>query len=213
MTDSSTTLIAALLDRSGSMDTSVAATEDGWREIINGQQAHPGYCAVTLAQFDDEYEVVYPPMDIAAVPAFVLQPRGRTALLDSAGRFITEVGEQLSAMPENERPGQVISVIMTDGMENASRQWTWDAIRALITQQREVYAWEFIFLGADIDVMGVSERMGMDRRYAMAFDKRDYAANRAAFASTNEIISCKRMRAAKADRGFSDADRRRAMGQ
>ena len=70
MTDSSKTLIAALLDRSGSMSTSVAATEDGWREFIATQRSSPGHCQVSLAQFDDAYEVVYPATDIAAVPEF-----------------------------------------------------------------------------------------------------------------------------------------------
>lgn len=213
MTDSSKTLIAALLDRSGSMNTSVRATEDGWRELISEQRALPGQCQVTLAQFDNEYELLYPPIDIATVPEFHLVPRGRTALLDAAGRLITEVGEQLSALPEDQRPGQVICLIMTDGYENASRTWTWEAIRGLITQQREVYGWEFIFLGADIDAVDVASRMGMDRRNAMNFDKRNYDNNRAAFASTKDVIAYKRAYGARAGAGFSDEHRRRAMGR
>ncbi len=212
MTDSNKTLVAALLDRSGSMNTSVAATEDGWREIISAQRAKPGRCQVTLAQFDDEYEVLYPATDIAAVPEFVLAPRGRTALLDAAGRFITDVGQQLSALPEEQRPGNVICVIMTDGMENASRQWTWEAIRGLITQQREVYNWEFIFLGADIDAIEIASRMGMDSKLAMNFDKRNYRASRAAFAVTSDVIARKRS-SGRLDDGFSEGDRRRAMGE
>lgn len=211
MTDSSKTLIAALLDRSGSMSTSVQSTEDGWRELINGQRAASGQCQVTLVQFDTEYEVLYPPTDIAAVPEFALQPRGGTALLDATGRFVTEVGERLSAMPEGERPGQVLCLIMTDGYENASSQWTWEAVKKLITQQREVYDWEFLFLGADIDAIEVSERMGMDRRYAMNYNKRDYEANRAAFASTGDVMARKRAHWSDRD-GFSDANRRMAMG-
>lgn len=215
LTDSSKTLIAALLDRSGSMSTSVTATEDGWREIITSQLAEPGHCQVTLAQFDNEYELVYPPTDIAAVPEFTLVPRGSTALLDSAGRFITEVGEALSALPEHERPGHVICLIMTDGMENASRHWTWDAVQKLITQQREVYSWDFIFLGADIDAVEVGRRMGVEPKYSMSFDKYDYVANRAAFASTHDVMSRKRKEAYRRsdDDGFSDEDRKKAMGQ
>ena len=213
MTDSTKTLIAALLDRSGSMSTSVAATEDGWRELIAAQRGNPGHCRVTLAQFDSEYEVLYPPTDIEAVPEFALQPRGRTALLDAAGRFITEVGEHLSALPENERPGQVICLIMTDGHENASRNWEWHAVKRLITQQREVYGWEFIFLGADIDAVAVGERLGVGGKFSMTYDKRDREANRAAFASTGLVMSRKRMSADSADDGFSDEDRKKAMGQ
>ena len=211
MTDSNKTLIAALLDRSGSMADSMEFTEDGWRELINTQRSEPEYCEVTLAQFDTEYEVLYPPTAIAAVPEFVLVPRGRTALLDAAGVFITEVGDQLAALPADQRPGQVICLIMTDGMENASRRWTWEALKALIIQQREVYGWKFIFLGADIDAVEVGERMGVDRRYAMTFDKRSHAGNRAAYARASSMVSG--FKRDYLDEGFTDDDRARAMGE
>ena len=136
------TLIAALLDRSGSMETSKKATEDGWRELVNEQRQQPGQCQVTLAQFDTVYEVLYSATDIAEVPEFVVQPRGMTALLDATGKFITEIGEQLSALPEAERPGHVICLIMTDGMENSSHEWDWEAVRTLIKQQRDQWNWK-----------------------------------------------------------------------
>ena len=211
MTDSNKTLIAALLDRSGSMADSKEFTEDGWRELINTQRSEPEYCEVTLAQFDTEYEVLYPPTAITAVPEFVLVPRDRTALLDAAGVFITEVGDQLAALPEDQRPGQVICLIMTDGMENASHQWTWEALKALIIQQREVYGWKFIFLGADIDAVEVGERMGVDRRYAMTFDKRSHAGNRAAYARASSMVTG--FKRDYLDEGFTDDDRARAMGE
>ena len=211
MTDSNKTLIAALLDRSGSMECSKEFTEDGWRELINTQRSEPEYCEVTLAQFDTEYEVLYPPTAITAVPEFVLVPRGRTALLDAAGVFITEVGEQLAALPEDQRPGQVICLIMTDGMENASHQWTWEALKALIIQQREVYGWKFIFLGADIDAVEVGERMGVERRYSMTFDKRSYTGNRAAYARASSMVTG--FKRDYLDEGFTDDDRARAMGE
>ena len=93
---------------------------------INEQRQQPGQCQVTLAQFDTVYEVLYSATDIAEVPEFVVQPRGMTAMLDATGKFITEIGEQLSALPEAERPGHVICLIMTDGMENSSHEWDWD---------------------------------------------------------------------------------------
>jgi hypothetical protein len=65
-----------------------------------------------------------------------VQPRGRTALLDATAKFITEIGEQLSALPEDQRPGHVICLIMTDGMEDSSHDWTWDTVRPPIEQQR-----------------------------------------------------------------------------
>ena len=211
MTDSNKTLIAALLDRSGSMSDSKEFTEDGWRELINTQRSEPEYCEVTLAQFDTEYEVLYPPTAITEVPEFVVVPRGMTALLDSAGTFITEVGSRLAALPEDQRPGQVICLIMTDGMENASHRWTWEALKALIIQQREVYGWKFIFLGADIDAVEVGERMGVERRYSMTFDKRSYTGNRAAYARASSMVTG--FKRDYLDEGFTDDDRARAMGE
>ena len=209
MTNSNHTLIAALLDRSGSMRSSKAATEDGWRELINEQRQEPGRCEVTLAQFDTRYEVLYPATDIGAVPEFEVVPRGQTALLDSTGRFITEVGEVLAALPEEQRPGKVICLIMTDGMENASREWSWDAVSRLITQQREVYGWEFIFLGANIDAVEVGARMGMDRDKAMTFAADSYVGNRRAYAVTSAKIRDAR---AGRDFGFSPEERTESMG-
>ena len=209
MTDTNKTLIAALLDRSGSMAGSTEATEDGWRELINSQRSEPEYCEVTLAQFDTSYEVLYPPTPITAVPEFVIVPRGMTALLDAAGKFITEVGEQLAALPEDQRPGRVICLIMTDGMENASHEWTWDGLKALITQQREVYGWEFIFLGANIDAVEVGARMGMDRDKAMTFAADSYVGNRRAYAVTSAKIRDAR---AGRDFGFSPEERTESMG-
>lgn len=209
MTDSTKTLIAALLDRSGSMSSCKPATEDGWRELINEQRGEPGQCEVTLAQFDTEYEVLYPPTDIAAVPEFVVEPRGRTALLDATGRFITEIGEQLAALGEEQRPGKVICLIMTDGMENASAHWTWDAVKRLITQQRDVYGWEFIFLGANIDAVEVGMRMGVDAGDSLTFASGSYEGNRAAYRVTSA-----KMKYARMDQKvrFSPADRGEAMG-
>jgi hypothetical protein len=212
MTDSNKTLIAALLDRSGSMEESKEFTEGGWRELVNTQRSEPEYCEVTLAQFDTEYEVLYPPTPIASVPEFVVVPRGMTALLDSAGKFITEVGQQLAALPEDQRPGRVICLIMTDGMENSSRQWDWEAVKKLITQQREVYGWKFIFLGADIDAVEVGARMGVDPRYAMTFDKRSHSTVRAAYARTSEVMTGFK-RDYLDDEGFTESDRARAMGE
>ena len=105
-----------------------------------------GDCQVTLAQFDTVYEVLYSATDVAEVPEFVVQPRGMTALLDATGKFITEIGEQLSVLPEDERPGQVICLIMTDGMENSSKEWSLEAVRKLTKQQQDEWGWTFIFL-------------------------------------------------------------------
>lgn len=170
MTNTDLTLIAALLDRSGSMQDCKRATETGFDELINKQRVEPGTAIVTLSMFDDVYENVYANIPIGEVGKLELEPRNMTAMLDATGRFITEIGEQLAALPEGERPGTVICLIMTDGYENASKQWTWAAVEELITHQREKYNWQFIFLGANIDAEVVGARMGVPRASSMTYD-------------------------------------------
>jgi hypothetical protein len=209
VTNPDKTLIAALLDRSGSMETSKKATEDGWRELINEQRLAPGLCDVALAQFDTEYELLYPPTDIGAVPEFVVAPRGMTALLDSAGRFITEIGERLSALPEHERPGHVICMVMTDGMENSSTEWSWESVRDLINRQRDQWNWKFIFLGSNIDAVEVGARMGVAAQDAITYNDASYTSTVAVSAAASAWVGSAR---AGKPTGFSDADRAAAMG-
>lgn len=209
MTDRDKTLIAALLDRSGSMQTSKEATEDGWRELINEQRQLPGQCEMTLAQFDTDYEVLYPPTPIADVPDLVVQPRGMTALLDAVGRFVTEVGRHLAALAEEQRPGQVICVIMTDGMENASHEWSWDAVKELITTQRTQWKWKFLFIGANIDAVEVGARMGFSAENSITYDDSHYESTVAVMASAREMV--RRTRGGE-DAAFSPADREAALG-
>ena len=170
MTNKDLTLIAALLDRSGSMQSCKRATETGFDELIAKQRTEPGEAIVTLSMFDNLYESVYANLPIAEVGPLELEPRASTALLDATGRFITEIGAQLAGLPEDARPGTVICLIMTDGYENASREWSWAAVKELITEQQEKYSWQFVFLGANIDAEQVGARMGVPRASSMTYD-------------------------------------------
>lgn len=177
MTDKDLTHIYVLLDRSGSMQAIKEDTEGGFDAFISAQRAAPGRCRVTLAQFDDQYEIVYAGKDLADVPKLQLAPRGMTALLDAMGRLITEAGKELAALPEHERPGSVVVVIMTDGMENSSKEWTGEAVKALVTQQTDVYSWVFTYLGANQDAISVGASLGVPAARSMT-----YAGKRAASA-------------------------------
>jgi len=160
MTDQNLTHIYFLLDRSGSMASIRSETIAGFDAFITEQRTVPGRCRVTLAQFDDEYDVVYAGRDLAEVPPLDLTPRGMTALLDALGRLIVSSGEQLAALPEAERPGSVIVGVMTDGLENASQDWTHPRIKELIERQERDYAWQFLYLGADQDAIEEGAKMG-----------------------------------------------------
>lgn len=161
MTDTNYTHIAFLLDRSGSMMSIKSDTEGGFDAYIEAQKAQPGRCTVTLAQFDDQYEEVYTGRDLQTVPKLDLQPRGSTALNDSIAALVRSTGAHLAAMKEEDRPGSVIFGIMTDGMENASKEWTRPAIKALIEDQEKKYDWTFSYLGANQDAIEVGGSMGI----------------------------------------------------
>jgi hypothetical protein len=132
MTDSALTHVYVLLDRSGSMSSIADDTIGGFAAFVREQQAVAGRCRLSLAQFDDVYERVYAAVDIAEVPPLRLQPRGRTALHDAMVRLIGEAGAELAALPEEERPGTVLVAVLTDGHENASREASGAAVKALV---------------------------------------------------------------------------------
>lgn len=210
MTQPGLTLIAALLDRSGSMQTIRTDTEGGFDAYIAAQRGEPGDAVVTLAQFDDRYDLVYSGKPIADVSPLVLEPRGMTALLDGIGRLVTDIGAELAARPEDERPSKVIVMVLTDGHENSSREWTPAGIRDLIRQQEQVYSWEFLFLGANIDAVTVGQSLGFaaDRSLTYGASKAGVeGAIRAAAAYTSRARSAA---PGAAVAGFSDEERQAA---
>ena len=209
MTNPTKTLIAALLDRSGSMEDCKRATETGFDELIAKQRSEPGEAIVTLSMFDDVYENVYANVPIADVSPLSLLPRNTTAMLDAIGRFITEIGEHLASFDEADRPGTVICLIMTDGYENASQEWSWEGVKALITQQREQYNWQFIFLGANIDAVHVGSSIGVPMASSLTYNAADDVAVDATYAVVGKAMSSGRSGRAMS---FSDEDRRQARG-
>ena len=181
-----------LLDRSGSMQSIKSDIEGGFQAFVEEQRTATGECRATLAQFDDVYELVYADRPIADVPPLDLQPRNMTALHDAMGRLITEAGQKLAAMKEEERPGTVIVAIMTDGLENASKEWTGPSIKALVTQQTNVFGWTFMYMGADQDAIEVGESLGIARDHAVTYSRSKSAA---AMATASGKIA--RLRAAR----------------
>jgi Mg-chelatase subunit ChlD len=169
MTDPNYTALAVVLDRSGSMSAIKSDAEGGLKQFIADQKGQPGKITLTLARFDTEYELVYVNRDLYEIDGIKLQPRGGTALLDAIGRTITKVGEDLESMTENDRPGKVLFVIITDGMENSSVEWTREKVFEAITRQRDTYGWEFIFLAANQDAVQTGREMGIADRNSMTF--------------------------------------------
>ena len=166
------TEIAFVLDRSGSMNPIAGDAIGGFNTFLAAQQAHPGAARLTLVLFDHEYLVPHRGVEIGVVPpldAATYVPRGMTALLDAVGRTIDDLGERLAAMPEEERPGKVIVAILTDGQENASRDYTFAKVSAMIKHQQEKYSWEFIFLAANQDAIAAAGALSIAPKDAIAF--------------------------------------------
>jgi hypothetical protein len=161
--------ITVVLDRSGSMEKVAQETVSGFNHFIGEQKKAPGQAVLTLVQFDTQYEFVHRAKPVAEIPSLIFQPRGWTALFDAMGRAINETGERLSAMSENDRPGKVIFVTLTDGLENSSREFSRERIFQMISHQREVYGWEFLFLGANQDAIGTAAKIGITMDAAMTY--------------------------------------------
>jgi hypothetical protein len=212
MTDPTRCLIAALLDRSGSMQAIKDDTDGGFNAFVDQQRGQPGDVRVTLAQFDTQYEVVYANRPLDDVPPLDLLPRGATALYDALGRLITDVGADLAARPESERPGKVLIVVLTDGQENSSREWSHRHVSAAIHRQEDEYSWEFLFLGANMDAVAVGENLGFRADRSMTYAASGDGVS-AAFDAAGQYAA--RRLAAPAGtfvRGFSEEDRRAAQG-
>lgn len=180
------TRIAIILDRSGSMESCKESTVAGFNEFIRTQKEIPGEATVKLVQFDDQYEVVFD-KHLKACPELTQStfvPRGSTALLDAQGRTIVELGRELALLAEPERPSKVIVVTLTDGMENASKEYNLEKIGAMIREQRDKYNWDFVFLGANQDAVATAAAMSIPLPSAMS-----YSTSRAGVAATMAAVS------------------------
>jgi uncharacterized protein YegL len=156
------TEIILIVDRSGSMQSCREDAEGGINSFIDDQKKEPNEARFTLVQFDTEYEFVHSGTPIKDVPKFTLTPRGWTALLDAVGRAINETGKRLSDLPEDQRPGLVTVVIVTDGLENSSKEFKAAQVKEMIERQRTQYNWKFLFLGADENAVAQGVSMGID---------------------------------------------------
>jgi len=165
------TEIVCVIDRSGSMQAVRSDAIGGFNSFIEEQKKVPGGATLTVVLFNHEYEFLHRCVALEGVKLdgenYV--PGGTTALLDAVGRTIDDVGNRLSNTSEADRPGKVIVTILTDGLENASKDYTRNRINEMIKHQREKYGWEFVFLAANQDAFAEGASMGIPRDTTMAF--------------------------------------------
>ena len=158
------TELVFILDRSGSMAGLEGDTIGGFNAMIEKQRGEPGEAVISTVLFDNETEVIHDRVSLDRVPALTEKEydvRGCTALLDAVGGAIHHIGNVHKYAREEDRPEKTLFVITTDGLENASRRYTYDKVKAMIERQRERYGWEFLFLGANIDAAREAARFGI----------------------------------------------------
>lgn len=206
MTNSNYTAIQLLLDRSGSMQKIKDDVEGGVKTFIEDQRKASGKCTLRICQFDTLYEEVCPSTSIADAIFPGLDPRGGTALLDAWGRAVVEFGEELSNLPEDARPGNVIFVVVTDGEENSSREWTRAQVFDKVTEQQTRYNWQFLYLAANQDAVAEGAKYGVPGAQAVTYDW-DAGGTKAAYSALSNSVLRTR---GGGEGAFTDAERRSA---
>ena len=158
------TELVFILDKSGSMGGLETDTIGGYNSMLAKQQTIEEECHITTVLFDNNYELLHDRIDIKAVSPITekeYRVGGSTALLDAIGRTIHKIGNAQKHTADDYRAEKVMFVIITDGEENSSREYSAEKIKAQIERQKTKYSWEFIFLGANIDAVQTASRFGI----------------------------------------------------
>lgn len=166
------TEIIFILDRSGSMHHLESDTIGGYNSFLDQQKAEEGEARVTTVLFDDRYEILHDYVDIMDVQPITKKEyfaRGSTALLDAVGKTIKEVEHRQNFTAEDATPEKTMVVIITDGMENSSREYSLDTVKKMVTAQQEKHGWEFIFLSANIDAVKTAGGFGISAERAVNY--------------------------------------------
>ena len=164
--------VVFILDRSGSMTGLEADTIGGFNSTLKKQKEKGGKVLWSTVLFDDRHEVIHDRVPIDKIEPLTEREyyvRGCTALLDAIGRAIHHIGNVHKYARSEDVPEKTLFVITTDGMENASRDYTYEKVKHMIQRQTEKYGWEFMFLGANMDAVSVAGRMGIRPDRAATF--------------------------------------------
>lgn len=166
------TELVFILDKSGSMHGLQQDTLGGYNGMLAKQRELDGECRITTVLFNHESSIVHDRAGLDHVRPMTIeqyQPSGYTALLDSIGMTINRIGTIQKNSPPQQRASKVMVVIITDGQENASREFSLPHIRHMIERQQQRFGWEFIFLGANIDAIDVAASYGISAKNASTY--------------------------------------------
>lgn len=154
-----------VIDESGSMSGSEGDILGGFKNLIDEQlKVEDGDCLVSVYRFNTVVSKDFIGKNVRQIETLSYSPGGLTAMNDGIGTAIDEIGAWLSSMPEDERPSKNMIVIMTDGYENASREYDLSKVQKMIKHQKDKYNWSFVFLGSDITDLKDADNLGVGMR-------------------------------------------------
>ncbi len=187
------TELVFILDRSGSMSGLEADTIGGFNSLIEKQKKEEGDARVSVVLFDDKTEVIYDRVDLKKVEPMndsQYYVRGCTALLDAVGGAIHHIAN-VHKYAEEDVPEKTLFIITTDGMENASRKYSYKIVKKLVEHEKKKYNWEFLFLGANIDAIEVAGRFGVAANRAVRYES-DSLGTALNFEVMSKMVGCAR---------------------
>ena len=195
------TEVVFILDRSGSMSGLEADTIGGFNSMIQKQKKEDGEAVISTVLFDDQTDVIHDRVSIDKVTSMTDKEyyvKGCTALLDAVGGAIHHIANVHKYAREEDRPEKTLFIITTDGMENASRIYSYEKVKRMVEKEKEKYGWEFLFLGANIDAVSVAGRFGIgaDRAIDYECDGKGTLLN---YEAISQTVSAMRRSATKAE--------------
>ena len=188
------TEIVFILDRSGSMSGLEADTIGGYNSMLDKQKKEEGDALISTVLFDDQAEILHDRKNLEKVERITDKEyyvRGCTALLDAVGGAIHHISHIQKEMPEEEKPEKTLFIITTDGMENASKKYSYDKVKKMVEKKKKKNHWEFVFLGANIDAVEVAGRFGVAANRAVRYEC-DSAGTALNFNVMSKMVSCAR---------------------
>ena len=169
-------------------------TIGGYNSMIAKQKTEEGEALISTVLFDNETEVLHDRVPLSKIEPITEKEyyvRGSTALLDAIGGAIHHIGNIHKYARKEDVPEKTLFIITTDGMENSSREYSYEKIKKMVEKQKEKYGWEFIFLGANIDAVSVANRFGVDRSRAVRYEC-DGAGTKLNYKMMSKMVSCAR---------------------
>ena len=169
-------------------------TIGGYNSMIAKQKTEEGEALISTILFDNETEVLHDRVPLSKIDPITEKEyfvRGSTALLDAVGGAIHHIGNVHKYARDEDVPEKTLFIITTDGMENSSREYSYDKVKKMVERQKEKYHWEFIFLGANIDAVSVANQFGVDKSRAVRYEC-DGAGTALNYKVMSKMVSCAR---------------------